>query len=70
MRGGRGLEGHSNDFKKIIKQVAIPKSVQESLASSAVRVAHQVSAELIIVLSTTGFCKLAKCSSVYLRALF
>jgi len=50
-----GYIDYPNEFQKIIKQVAIPMSIQESLASSAVRAAHKVSAKLIIVLSTTGF---------------
>jgi len=41
-------------FLNLIKQVPIPMSVQESLASSSVRTAHKVMAKLIIVLSSTG----------------
>eukprot|EP00959_Pyramimonas_sp_CCMP1952_P204360 4273955-Pyramimonas_sp.AAC.1 len=42
-------------FQCLIKQVPIPMSIQESLASSSVRAAQKVMAKLIIVLSTTGF---------------
>eukprot|EP01026_Neomeris_dumetosa_P050323 TRINITY_DN4410_c0_g1_i10.p1 TRINITY_DN4410_c0_g1~~TRINITY_DN4410_c0_g1_i10.p1 ORF type:complete len:508 (-),score=76.98 TRINITY_DN4410_c0_g1_i10:611-2134(-) len=41
-------------FKNILKQVPLPMSPLESLASSAVRTAHKVHASLIIVLTRGG----------------
>jgi len=41
-------------FKNILKQVPLPMSPLESLASSAVRTAHKVHAALIIVLTRGG----------------
>eukprot|EP00976_Prorocentrum_cordatum_P070921 1180120-Prorocentrum_minimum.AAC.1 len=42
-------------FQSVLKQVPVPMSVKESLASSAVRAAQKVHAKAIIVLSTTGY---------------
>lgn len=41
-------------FQRLMKQMPVPMSTQESLASSAVRAAQKVQAKLIIVLSRTG----------------